>query len=403
MTDKVFWIESSKTSCQLKWTWSKIFLQNGTTQCCWHNPHHSYTSLQDFHNTPEKIKDRETMLAGNWPAGCGYCKNIEDHGGISDRMLHNKIPNMRPVELETNPSATHIDPTVIEVIFGNTCNLSCIYCGPKLSSSWNNEVLKHGTLAVGEFYKKDYMKIDKTEQEQNISKFWTWLEEKYLSLTKLTALGGEPLLEGNTFKLIDFFDAHPNENMQLLIFTNLMVPMRMIQDVVARLQELIRQKKVGSVQISTSMEAYGASAEFIRHGVNLVDWQKNLQYIKGHPEIDLMVNGAVNCLSIKTMPDLIKTLNDMSVPLHFSGVDRVPFLEVSALPKRLFLTELEQSLAMLPDWSADRLRGIMSTLSENGDPKRIKQLKEFLDELSLRRNLNWQSVFPWLVETLDVV
>jgi len=401
--NKVVWIENSDTSCQLKWTWSKLFLQVGVTQCCWHNPAHPFTDLENFHNTPEKINDRETMLSGQWPTGCGYCKNIESRGGISDRILHNRIPDMRPKELETNPLATHIDPTVIEVIFSNTCNMSCIYCGPGVSSLWNSEVLKHGSIAIGDFYKRDYKEYSKEKQQENTDKFWSWLQNKYSSLTKITALGGEPLLEDNTYKLIDFFDSNPNDKLQLLVFTNLMVPRSRLESVLNKLSDLVDKKKIKSAQISTSMEAYGPSAEFIRYGVDLNTWDENLRYVKQYRNIDVIVNGTINCLSIKTMPDLIRKLNEYSIPLYFSGVDRVPFLEVGTIPSGLVINEFEESIRLLPEWSADRLSGIKSLLSESGNTKRMIELKQFLNEISSRRNLNWRETFPWLTGALDVV
>lgn len=399
----VTWIENSATSCQLKWTWSKLFLQVGVTQCCWHNPMHQLDDLENFHNTPEKIHDRELMLKGDWPAGCGYCKNIESRGGVSDRILHNRIPDMRPVELEQDPQATHIDPTVIEIIFSNTCNMSCIYCTPEVSSLWNNEVARFGPINIGRFYKKSFKEYDKTAQQDNINKFWTWLEKKYLSLTKLTALGGEPLLEDNTYRLIEFFDQHPNDKLQLLVFTNLMVPKSKLAAVVSDLARLVDTGKIRSAQISTSMEAAGSSAEFIRYGVDMVQWEDNLRYVKQHPNIDVIVNGTINCLSVKSMPDLIRKLKEIGVPLYFSGVDRVPFLEVGVLPQHLFVKEFDEAISMLPEWSATRLGGIRSLLSESGDPERMLQLRQFLDEISSRRNLDWRATFPWASEVLDVV
>jgi hypothetical protein len=43
-----------------------------------------------------------------------------------------------------------------------------------------------------------------------------------------------------------------------------------------------------SAQISTSMEAYGAEAEFIRNGVDMSTWEENLKYIKQCSDIDVI-------------------------------------------------------------------------------------------------------------------
>lgn len=398
------WVDTSDTSCQLKWTWSKLFLHSNTTQACWHNPHHSFNDdLANFHNTEIKLNDRKLMLNGKWPAGCGYCKNLESRGGISDRILHNRIPNMSPTELDKDPTATVIDPTVLEIIFSNTCNLRCIYCGPGLSSVWNNELKQYGDIVIDQKPFRKYTLFDKTVYEQNITKFWSWFEQKSSSLRKLTALGGEPLLDENTYKLLDFFESNPNPELHFLLFTNLMVPRDKLELALSKLSNLLSNGKIKSAQVSTSLECWGPSAEFIRFGLDLGEWEQNLRYVKLFSNIEIMVNGTTTCLSVKTLPELIRKLTDLDVPYHFSGVDRMPFLELNTIPLKLIVKEIDESIALLPDWSRDRLAGLKVLLDPAGNVDKMKNLKHYLDELSKRRNLNWQETFPWLTEVLNNV
>ena len=150
-----FWPISSPTACPLKWNWSTLYLNTGTTASCHRTIHVPITpeNFDEFHNLPKKINDRERMLQGLWPAesmpaspdrpfndlilqqpnvGCTYCKGLEDKGGMSDRT-HNLVEMERhrehygqgvPKELFTDPTATHVTPTVIEVYFNNICNMS---------------------------------------------------------------------------------------------------------------------------------------------------------------------------------------------------------------------------------------------------------------------------------------
>ena len=131
--NKYFPIKTA-TSCQLKWTWSSIYLHTGTTNSC-HRVENTYLTpdtFKNFHNTPKKIADRELMLDGQWPqGGCEYCKKIEDAGGSSDRLLHLNIPNLTPPELDIDASATSVTPRIVEVYLDNVCNMSCVYCEPK--------------------------------------------------------------------------------------------------------------------------------------------------------------------------------------------------------------------------------------------------------------------------------
>ena len=136
----------TETACQLKWTWSTIFLTTETTGSCHRTDHHRFdTDLFDFHNTPRKLNDRQRMLQGQWPErGCDYCRNIEAAGGASDRITNLDFPGIHaPPELDTDPHSVTVTPRMLEVYFDNVCNLKCLYCGPYFSTLW---MLKIGGL-----------------------------------------------------------------------------------------------------------------------------------------------------------------------------------------------------------------------------------------------------------------
>ena len=105
-------------TCVYKWGWSTIFLQNRTTSSCHRTENDSITpeDFDNFHNTPSKLKARQSMLDGNWPGGgCEYCKKIEDAGGISDRQDINQIihDKLVPIELKSNIRETVVSPTMV--------------------------------------------------------------------------------------------------------------------------------------------------------------------------------------------------------------------------------------------------------------------------------------------------
>src|SRR6056300_1051051 len=110
MNRKIFPIKNDP-ACLLKWNHSTVFLPKLTTASCHRVTQHKFDlETFNFHNTPEKIKQREKMLAGEWPGeGCEHCKNVEDAGGTSDRIIHLDMPGFNPPkELESNPTATTV-------------------------------------------------------------------------------------------------------------------------------------------------------------------------------------------------------------------------------------------------------------------------------------------------------
>jgi hypothetical protein len=136
-----------------------------------------------FHNVPKKIDDRNKMLQGEWPSDdCNYCKKVEDIGGYSDRMhqiSQQTDINLNPPELANDASAVHVTPTMLEVYFKNTCNMSCVYCGPHFSSKWQEENKKHSKIP--ELESTGPGDVNETQHNPHYDKqkqdFWKYLKE----------------------------------------------------------------------------------------------------------------------------------------------------------------------------------------------------------------------------------
>ena len=212
-------------TCLYKWGWSTIFLKNGTTSSCHRtvNDRIDHTNFDTFHNTPLKLKTRQDMLDGKWPGnGCQYCKKIEDAGGISDRTDINSRSNrdLVPKELLTNPNAINVTPTMVEVYFSNLCNMSCIYCGPSLSSTWEHEARKFKLLPAEHL---DKILFNDEQYKLILEKFWAWLAVNATRLTKYNILGGEPFYQPELETNINFFETQPCPKLRLTIFSNLKV------------------------------------------------------------------------------------------------------------------------------------------------------------------------------------
>ncbi len=231
----------TQTSCRLKWAWSTVYLNLGVTGSC----HRSSLSaipdqFNEFHNTPIKIQDRSIMLQGQWPGnGCEYCRDIETAGGTSDRQFQNLIPDIYPSELDNDPTLTLVTPAVLEVFFSNTCNLACVYCNAKFSSSIQAENKKFGGAILPEL---NFEYVDNRAKEM-IPKFWKWFEANSSSLQRLQILGGEPFLLKEVTQLIDYFEQYPHPNLEFNLITNLNVPTGIIEPILEKLAILKQTNK----------------------------------------------------------------------------------------------------------------------------------------------------------------
>ena len=410
MSQKFFPIKT-ETACQLKWAWSSVYLNNGKTNSC----HRTGLSnidpdnFNNFHNTSQKIKEREDMLQGKWPVeSCGYCKKIEDAGGVSDRLRQATIPNMSPKELETNPSETTVDPTIVEIFFNNTCNLGCLYCGEHLSSFIEAENRKWGYIQNIE-----NKELGEKQLKKLLPAFWKWFEVGFVKLKRLHILGGEPFYQIEFDHILDMIEKHPNPNCELNIVTNLMVTREKLEKYINRFKHMISKKMVKRVDITCSIDCWGPEQEYVRYGLNLKQWEENFQYLLTHKWLVININQTLSPLTIKSMPELLHKLKSWRekrpVGHFFAEVSPGPsYMIPSILGGEIFLNDFEKILQLLPTnneqdlITRDYMKGIFNRIAKsNANIEEMKKLKIYLIEKDKRRNTNYNTVFPWLSDYLD--
>ena len=109
--------------------------------------------------------------------------------------------------------------------------------------------------------------------------FWRWWPELRTKLTQFRITGGEPLMNKNTFQVMDDLIENPNTEMALDFNTNLCVPDKLVKQFVEKAKVLTLENKVDSVKIHTSVDTHGAQAEWLRTGLNYQQWLDNMNYI----------------------------------------------------------------------------------------------------------------------------
>lgn len=399
LTNRVFPIVTD-TACQLKWTWSTVYLTTEQTASCHRTNLHKFDLDQfNFHNTPEKLDDRSRMLDGKWPVnGCDYCKNIESAGGASDRITNLNFPGIHaPQELESNPTALAVTPRILEVYFDNTCNLKCLYCGPNFSSLWDAENVKHGLPA---FAKSNRINSNK-------QKIFDWLKIHAHDLTVFNVLGGEPLYQEELTQCLDLFEQYPAPELKLQIFTNLNTRLPHLQHIVERVKTLIDRGCLREFEVTASLDCWGPEQEYVRYPLNLKEWERNFEYLLDQTWINLIINSTITPLTIKTLPDLLQKINVWNQTrkvYHYQNSVNSPDYMFIDLFGDVFASDFAAALALKPRTtqeehaSADYLLGIATQCaSAVPDKSKITTLFNFLNNMDHRRHTSWSQTFPWLV------
>ena len=144
----------SPSFCVAKWKQVTMHLQNGHNHSC-HHPATHYVSVDEIkrnptalHNSEFKKQQRKLMLDGQRPSECDYCWRVEDTPGnhYSDRTYKSSDATWaRPYinEITQTPWYNDIDPSYVEVSFGNVCNFKCSYCNP---GNWGGANPNNGNL-----------------------------------------------------------------------------------------------------------------------------------------------------------------------------------------------------------------------------------------------------------------
>jgi organic radical activating enzyme len=301
----------SSSFCLAKWNMVSLHLTNGKTHSCYHPPTHDIPleGLAEnpglLHNTPQKIQEREKMRKGERPSGCSYCWRIEDAGHTSDRHYRSSEwwnePDFQKIATNKTLDKT-ITPAYVEVNFNQACNFKCVYCSPHLSTSWQEEVEKFGPYILKDAAHNDlnalteYGLMPKKMAIKNnpyVEAFWKWWPELYKTLKIFRMTGGEPLMDNNTFKVLDYVYENPNPELELSITSNLCPPKQELFD-----KFLTQVKKMETAPHKVKC--------YVPDPKNGTDWTKWQHYIIGDKNKRLY-RSELPSMESQNIPELTET------------------------------------------------------------------------------------------------
>jgi len=422
----------SASFCAAKWYNATIWLGSGMTTSCHHPPAHSIdlkaikTNPSAIHNTVEKKIDRLNMQLGNRPKGCEYCWKIEDMGrdAISDRVYKSKIYPIEALdEAYTTPHQEDVNLRTLEIAFDRTCQFACSYCNPAFSSSWVRDIKSNGPysnlISDGRnhfTHAHDSSQLYRFgETNPYVEAFFKWWEtDLHQTLQELRVTGGEPLMSGETWKLINWFKNNPGRSQ-----TRLAINSNLGHDV--DVDRLLDATKDISLDLYTSMESTGQQAEYIRDGLNYSAWVMNMIKLMDSKRLrGLHVMCTINALCLDTLPDLLTVLMrwkhkyGQDFPNFTLNILRFPsFQSPLVLPEIKRTYHKDQLQSWLDRWTADPLlqeheRNHVQRLIDYLDvvktphsdafemPKLHNDFKQFYTQYDQRRNKNFAKTFPLL-------
>lgn len=432
----------SASFCAAKWYNATIWLGSGQTTSC-HHPLPHQVDLNEIehnpkalHNTATKKKERQMMQSGERPAGCEYCWKIEDMGvnAVSDRVYKSKIYKLEDLTYAFNtPAEKDVDLKTLEIAFDRTCQFACSYCNPAFSSTWVKDIRNNGSyLGLESDGRNHFTHTHDSSQRYKFGEinpyveafFRWWDSDLHRTLTELRITGGEPLMSGYTWQLLDWFRENQGKSSTRLAINSNLGSREAVDQLLNKIEGL-------EVDIYTSMETTKHHAEYIRDGLEWQAWTRNLarllEAVKYKRLRGVHIMCTINVLCLEHLPDLlteivrVKNLNGIDYPNFTLNILRFPsFQSPLVLPeyKRLqYRNQLQDWLDVhehnryLHQHELNHVRRLIEYLGRVDTPHSgaaevsilERDFKRFYQQYDKRRNKDFVKTFPGLAEWYESI
>jgi hypothetical protein len=304
--DKDNLLKRNKAFCILPWIHMHAWPDGRAMPCCIADSDQPFgnvkeNSIKEVWNSDKYKELRLAMLNGEKLDCCRRCYELEDSTYIwTLRKNHNQWFGDKHFDLveKTNAdgSIDEMRMAYMDIRFSNICNMKCRSCGPELSSLHAQE---HGEL----YGKHEVANILKNNGSNivNVAKhkdFWNELQQYLPDVEEVYWAGGEPLITDEHYKILDHWIDIGKTDVRLRYttnFSNLRFKQKSIIDY---------WKEFPDIQVSASLDAMGARAEFMRFGTVWDTVERNRQEMLEHlPNIHFELTPTISMYNAWNWPD----------------------------------------------------------------------------------------------------
>lgn len=430
--------------CLAKWKQVSLHLPTGLNNSCYHPPLHSIDAEEvksnpgALHNTTHKKEQRKIMLKQERPSECSYCWTQEDLGNLSDRHYRSGEP-WAAKDFETIVNSTgdeDVVPSYVEVNFNHACNLSCSYCSPQFSSTWQAEVDKSGgypTLPIHNdpsHFTGRNRPIPARESNPYVDAFWQWWPDLYPELEHFRMTGGEPLMDKNTYRVFDYVLANPSPKLHMNVTSNFSVEDALFEKYVDYVKQMTTNepKYLEHFMQYVSLDAMFERAEYGRHGMKFERvWENVNRFLTEVPtRSSLTFIITMNTLNVTGLHEIINAIHGLR-QVYSKTYQRVwfdtPILRqpawqnIQIMPEE-YTDSLEEVWAFMcskmeqpenpfkgfKDYELHRLQRVIDYMREGckQDPEYVKMQRanfyRFFNEHDKRRGTSFVETFPEMKE-----
>jgi MoaA/NifB/PqqE/SkfB family radical SAM enzyme len=361
--------------CAAPWRGLHINPRGDVKTCCAGDPNMlgnlNEQSIEQILHGPVMREIRQSIQAGKPHAYCYNCVQAERYGR-SERDWHNNVsPEFDP---RTASDDEHI-PTLIDVRWNITCNLSCNYCGDKCSSKW--AALKHIPFKSG--------------ARPYYEQVCDYLEQHQPNIREVALVGGEPLLLPENERLLDVL---PDDCIVTLI-TNVSVDL--INNKI--FEKLKTRSQVGW---SLSFDNIDQRFEYVRHGGKWDLVQRNLDILRPLMESKHHwggIHAVYNLYNATRLIEFTQFARSRGLTIHWQSLYQPECLDptrlgntVLDLAKNEIVKLLELDICL--DNEKQFFQNVLSGFNIKDNLQ--SQFKQHIDEIETQYHLDQQGKFQHL-------
>jgi len=232
-----------------------------------------------------------------------------------------------------------------------------------------------------------------------ITAFWEWFPGVYQDLKVFRMTGGEPLMDNNTFKVLDYVNENPNATLDLSITSNMCPPQDALFDKFMNKLKAIEEVRVWEdtekfnpesgnnwyvapackhFSLYVSIDGVGNQAEYMRDGLDFDKMYQNCRRVLSETDgTEISFINTFNLLSIPNLRGFLQMILDLREEFGYENQedkviqppDRNGFKHPKFIRKKRQRIWFDMPYLRYPDWMTIQLadEDMLDTIQENID------------------------------------
>jgi hypothetical protein len=272
------------TSCKFPWTVNFVRLNDDSWKFCCKV---RYSSYEQSKVLVDSVKT--AFLNNQQHSACNSCWQEEAKGGVSFRTAEPSAATTVDV-LQSNPPLT-----IIDIEFGDVCNMYCVTCGPYNSSTWQ-QIVKSPQASI----------------ESKLDRTWEKLKEVIISnpsIEHINMHGGEASMDPNFARIIDnLIEIGFKKKIRIITNGNYSESLKVkFERTIDRLID-----NGNRVELIFSLDTAGTDGEWLRGGLSMTKFIPNILYMTAK-NIAVSVNVSISILNLENHIEVLHLLESIGI------------------------------------------------------------------------------------------